>query len=111
MNSSELIQKQLDAYNAQDIEAFLETYSEDVEVFNFPDEFIYKGTDKMREVYSNAWKQNPDQKAEVSERIISGNTVVDKENVSGRSNGADINAIVIYKIENSKIKEVYFIKD
>lgn len=111
MNPSELVQKQLDAYNAQDIEAFLKTYSEDVEVFNFPDEFLYKGTDKMRVVYSHAFQHNPDQKAVVSERIVSGNTVVDKEHVTGRSNGAEIDAIVIYKIENGVIDKVYFIKD
>jgi|WetSurMetagenome_2_1015567.scaffolds.fasta_scaffold105753_1 hypothetical protein len=104
-------QGQLEAYNKQDIEAFLGWYSDDVEVYNFPDELIYKGKDKMRERYSNAWKQNPDQKAEVTNRIINGNTVIDKEHVTGRVNGIENNVIAIYKADKGKISKVYFIRD
>lgn len=104
-------QGQLDAYNNQDIEAFLSWYSDDVAVYNFPDELIYKGKDKMRERYSNAWKQNPNQKAKVTDRIINGNTVIDKEYVTGRANGIENNVIAIYKINNGKISSVYFIRD
>jgi hypothetical protein len=104
-------QGQLNAYNKQDIEAFLSWYSDDVEVYNFPDELIYRGKDKMRERYSNAWQQNPDQRAIVTDRIINGNTVIDKEHVSGRANGIENNVIAIYKINNGKISKVYFIRD
>ncbi len=104
-------QGQLDAYNNQDIEAFLAWYSDDVEVFNFPDELIYKGKKKMRERYTNAWKQNPGQKARVTDRIINGSTVIDREHVTGRANGIENNVIAIYKIENGKIGKVYFIRD
>jgi hypothetical protein len=104
-------QGQLEAYNRQDIEAFLTWYSDDVEVYNFPDELIYKGKDKMRERYSNAWLQNPNQKAEVTNRIINGNTVIDKEHVTGRVNGIENNVIAIYKMDNGKISKVYFIRD
>jgi len=104
-------QGQLDAYNNQDIEAFLSWYSDDVQVFNFPDEMIYKGKDKMRERYTNAWNQNPNQKAKVLNRIVNGNTVIDKEYVTGRANGIENHVIAIYKIENGKIRRVYFIRD
>ena len=108
---AEIIQGQLDAYNRQDIEAFLSWYSEDVEIYNFPNELVYKGKDKMREKYTYAWKQNPDQKAEVTDRINVGNTVIDKEHVTGRASGIEANVIAIYKIENEKIKQVFFIRE
>ena len=104
-------QGQLEAYNRQDIEAFLIWYSDDVEVYNFPDELIYKGKVKMRERYSNVWKQNPNQKASVTNRMVNGNTVIDKEHVTGRNNGIENDVIAIYKIENGKISRVYFIRD
>lgn len=104
-------QGQLDAYNKQDIEAFLSWYSDNVEVYNFPDELIYRGKDKMRERYTNAWQQNPDQKAIVTDRIINGNTVIDKEHVKGRANGIENNVIAIYMIDKGKITKVYFIRD
>ena len=104
-------QGQLEAYNRQDIEGFLEWYTDDVEIYNFPDELVLRGKDKMRERYVTAWKQNPEQKAKITDRIINGNTVVDKEHVTGRSNGIEVNVIAIYKIENGKIGKVYFIRD
>ncbi len=104
-------QGQLEAYNRQDIEGFLKWYTDDVEIYNFPDELVLRGKDKMRERYVTAWKQNPDQKAKITDRIINGNTVVDKEYVTGRSNGIELNVIAIYKIENGKIGKVYFIRE
>jgi len=104
-------QGQLESYNRQDIEGFLKWYTDDVEIYNFPDELVLKGKDKMRERYVNAWKQNPNQKAAITDRIINGNTVVDKEHVTGRSNGIDVNVIAIYKIENGKFGKVYFIRE
>jgi hypothetical protein len=106
-----VVKEQLEAYNKQNIEAFLNCYSEEVEVYNFPNELVYKGKEKMRERYTNAWKQNPKQKAEVTERICVGNTVIDKEHVTGRATGIEANVIAIYKIEDGKIKQVFFIRE
>lgn len=111
INPTDVAQGQLEAYNRQHLEDFVSWYAEDVEVYNFPDELVYKGKDKMRERYSNAWKQNPKQKAQVTDRISLGNTVIDKEHVTGRSSGIESNVIAIYKIENEKIKQVYFVRE
>ena len=102
---------QLEAYNRQDIEGFLKWYSDDIEIYNFPDELVLKGKEKMRERYVNAWKLNPEQKAEVRERIVNGNTVIDKEHVTGRADGKDVRVIAVYRICNEKICRVYFIRD
>jgi hypothetical protein len=107
----DIVKGQLDAYNNQNIETFLSWYSEDVEVYNFPCELIYKGKDKMREKYTTAWAQNPKQKAEVTNRISAGGTVIDNEHVTGRSTGIEANVIAIYKTVNGKIKQVYFIRE
>ena len=104
-------QGQLEAYNNQDIDGFLKWYSDDVEVYNFPSELVYKGKEKMRARYLNAWKENPNQKAEVTNRIINGNTVVDREHVTGRSSGIEANVIAVYRIEGGLISKVYFIRD
>ena len=111
LKPTDIIQGQLNAYNNQDIEAFLSWYSEDVEVYNFPNELVYKGKDKMRERYANAWRQNPKQKAGVTDRINVGSTVIDKEHVTGRATGIEANVIAIYRIENEKIKQVYFVRE
>jgi hypothetical protein len=43
-----LVQQQLNAYNAHDLDAFLEPYAEDVELYEFPGKLIMKGKDNMR---------------------------------------------------------------
>lgn len=107
----ELAENQLIAYNKQDIEAFLDCYSSDVEVYNFPNELVYKGIDNMRERYQNAWAQNPAQKAEIKKRIVLVNTVIDEEFVTGRANGINAHVVAIYKVADNKIKQVYFIRN
>ena len=111
MDPRTVAQGQLDAYNKQDIEAFLSWYTDDVKVYNFPDDLIYKGKKKMRERYTNAWKQNPGQNARVTDRIVIGNTVIDKEHVTGRANGIENYVIAVYRTDQGKISEVYFIRD
>ncbi len=107
----QLAQAQLDAYNIQDMEAFLNCYSDDVEIYNFPNELVYKGKDKMRERYQKSWAKNPNQIARVSKRIVNKRTVVDREHVTGRVKQEEVNIIVIYKIKDFKIKQVYFIRE
>jgi hypothetical protein len=107
----EIAQGQLDAYNKQDIDQFLSWYTNDVEIYNFPNKLVYSGIDEMRKRYTEAWKQNPNQKAAVTERVVLGNTVIDKEHVTGRSNNINVEVIAIYKIAGDKISQVYFIRD
>jgi len=103
-----LVQRQLNAYNARNLEAFLEPYAEDVEVYLFPEKLQYKGKAEMRNQYA-FFKNVPDLHCEIKERIIQGNTIIDKENVFGFGS-KPVEATAIYQIENNKIKRVYFLQ-
>lgn len=105
-----LAQRQLDAYNKQEIEAFLEVYADEVEVRTFPsNELTYKGIDLMRARYSALFKQNPDQYAALLSRIVKGNIVIDHEHVTGRASGEETEAIAMYEIVRDKISKVWFV--
>lgn len=103
-----LAQKQLDGYNARNIDAFLEPYAEDVEIYNFPNTLRMKGKEEMRKSYDAYFKKTPNLHCELKNRIIQGNTVIDKEYITGVGNPFE--AVAIYQIENNKIKKVYFIR-
>lgn len=103
-----LAQKQLEAYNAHDIDAFLEPYADDVEIYGFPDKLLYKGKETMRKDYGEFFKNTPKLHCELKNRIIQGNRVIDKEYVTGA--GKPFEAVAVYQIENNKIKKVYFIQ-
>ncbi len=103
-----LAQKQLEGYNARDIDAFLEPYADDVEIYGFPNTLRMKGKDEMRKSYDAYFKKTPNLHCELKNRIIQGNTVVDKEYITGVDKPFE--AIAIYQIENNKIKRVYFVR-
>lgn len=104
-----LVQRQLNAYNARNLEAFLEPYAEDVELYDFPNKLASKGKEEMRKQYT-FFKDVPDLHCEIKERIIQGNTIIDKESVSGYGS-KPVEATAIYQIENNKIKKVFFISN
>tara|TARA_R110000787_G_scaffold86285_3_gene183996 strand:+ start:13942 stop:15681 length:1740 start_codon:yes stop_codon:yes gene_type:complete len=102
-----LVQRQLNAYNQRNIEAFLEPYDDDVEVYNYPDQLQYIGKENMRLGYSRMFDNVKNLHCELKERIVQGNVVIDKERVQfGKK---IVEAVAIYHIENNKIKKVYFI--
>lgn len=109
MTPEQLAQQQLDGYNARDIDLFMKAYSEDIEIYNFPNELSVKGKEKMRANYKQMFENTPDLHCKLVNRMVMGNTVIDQEEVTGFSNGL-LEAIAIYKIENNKIAKVYFVR-
>ncbi len=104
----DLAQRQLNAYNQRNIEAFLEPYAEDVEIYYHPDKLSMKGKEMMRKTYSGMFETIPALHCELKNRIVQGNVVIDHENVS--FGDSSIKAIAMYVIENGKIQKVYFLK-
>ena len=103
-----LAQRQLNAYNFRNIEAFLEPYADDVELYNYPDKLIGKGKEEMRKSYGAMFEKVPNLHCELLGRIVQGNIVIDKERVQfGKK---IVEAVAIYHIENNKIKKVYFVE-
>jgi imidazolonepropionase-like amidohydrolase len=104
-----LAQQQLNAYNLRNLEAFLEPYADDVELYSFPNKLEAKGKESMRKSYGPMFTQLKDLHCEVTERIIQGNTVIDHESVAGFGK-EKMKAVAIYVIEKGKIAKVYFIE-
>ena len=103
-----IVQKQLEAYNARDIDAFMDTYSEDIRLYNFPNDLISEGKENMRGRYASFFENTPDLNCEIKNRMVIGNKVVDEEYV--RINGSFISAVAIYEVENGKIVKVTFLR-
>lgn len=103
-----LAQRQLNAYNLRNIEAFLEPYADDVEIYDYPDTLISKGKENMRKNYSQMFEKIPNLHCELLGRISQGNVVIDKERV--QFGDRIVEAAAMFYIENSKISKVYFIK-
>ncbi len=105
-----LVQQQLNAYNARDIEAFLHPYSDSIEMYNFPDKLFMKGKEEMRKTYTDLFKNRPELHCELVKRTVIGRTSIDHERISGIGS-AKSETVAIYKTENGKITKVYFMRD
>ncbi|GMN09242.1 hypothetical protein MTsPCn9_03020 [Croceitalea sp. MTPC9] len=103
-----IVQKQLDAYNARDIDAFMDTYSQNIKLYNHPEKLFSEGQEKMRASYKSYFETTPDLHCEIKNRIVIGNKVIDEEYIT--ANGANFSAVAIYEVENGKISKVTFIQ-
>ncbi|RZS93446.1 nuclear transport factor 2 family protein [Aquimarina brevivitae] len=103
-----VVQQQLDAYNNRDIEAFAAAFSEDVEVYNFPNQLQLKGRDKLKNAYDEFFKNTPNLHCILQNRIVHDNKVIDEELVT--INDTEISAVAIYEVTNGKISKVTFIR-
>ena len=107
---SELAQAQLDAYNNRNLEAFLEPYSDSVKIYNFPKKLSMEGKEAMRQTYGSMFERLTDLNCELVNRMVSGNTVIDHENVLFQKDQPRRQVFAMYKIAHGKIQEVYFIR-
>lgn len=103
-----LVQQQLNAYNARNIEEFLAPYSDSVAIYNFNGKQLMKGKEQIRQRYSGFFNNSPDLHCQLLNRIVQGNTVIDQEQItiSGRK---PFGGVAVYTIENNKISIVHFI--
>lgn len=107
-DAESIVQEQLKAYNDRDIEAFSETYAQDVELYQFPKKLNLKGVSKLKQQYSSFFESTPDLNCEIVNRIVIGNKVIDYESVT--VNGNLVRAIAIYEVKNGEITKVTFIQ-
>jgi len=104
----QVVQRQVNAYNARNIEAFLDTYATNVKIYNEQGQLIMEGHDAMRAGYTNMFESVTNLYCEIEKRIVINNKVIDKEKV--RFNKGFINAVAIYEVSNGKISKVSFVK-
>jgi hypothetical protein len=79
-----VVQEQLDAYNARDLERFTAVYSEDVRLYRPPSpEAFVVGKAALAELYATQRFNRPGLHAELVNRMVFGNKVIDHERITG----------------------------
>ncbi len=110
MSNLDIAQKQLDAYNAQDLDTYVSYFTEDCIVSGLngmPTETTRKA---IKARYAKAFAQFPQNKAELKNRIVVGNTIVDHEMVIRSPGGEQFEIIAIYTFRDGLIARVDFAK-
>ena len=102
-------QRQLDAYNARDLDRFVREYTEDVVVYRMPDPNpVIIGRAALAAHYGDNRFDLPGLHAELVKRMVFGNKVIDQEIVHGVP-GAPLNGAAIYEVSERGICKVWFV--
>jgi len=105
-----LVQRQLDAYNARDIEALMATYATDAKQFEYPAKLLATGADAIRERFVVRFTES-NLHAALLDRVVMGNVVIDHERVTRTfpEGPGQIELICIYEVQNGRIARATFL--
>lgn len=105
-----VVQRQLDAYNAHDLDALLATYAPDARQFEHPAQLLASGHAQMRERFILRF-QDPTLQARLVRRTVMGAIVVDQEDVVRQypEGPGRAEIIAIYEVRDGLIRSASFV--
>lgn len=102
-----VVQRQLDAYNRHDLDAFMATYREDAKVWRMPSTApALDGAAAIRAFYRDERFNRPQLHAQLLGRRVVGRTVADHERVIGLRD-TPIEALAVYEVIDGRIANVW----
>jgi hypothetical protein len=110
MNPEATVQRQLDAYNARDLDALMAIYAEDAQQFEHPSKLLASGATQLRERFAARFKE-PNLHALLLKRIVAGDWVIDHEQVTRTfpEGAGKIELVAIYEVQSGRIARTWFI--
>ena len=109
MNPSAVVQAQLDAYNAKDIDALMLTYAPDARQFTLHGPLLAEGIDAIRPRYEARFAE-PDLYARLLSRSVVGNIVSDVELVTRNfpDGLGTVEMLCVYEVADGRIQAASF---
>jgi len=105
-----LVQQQLDAYNAHDLDALLATYAENAQLFEHPATLLASGHSQLRARFALRFQES-NLHAGLINRIVMDRFVVDHERVTRTfpEGPGTIELIATYEVVDGKIINAWFL--
>lgn len=108
MSPIEIVQRQFDAYNAHDLALFVAMYDDNVTIFHMPStEPTIVGKAQLAAFYATQRFSVAGLTAELVNRMVLGNKVVDHERIRGLANGP-LEIVAVYEVGPKAIERVWF---
>ncbi|MBK9797793.1 MAG: nuclear transport factor 2 family protein [Holophagaceae bacterium] len=105
------VERQIELFNAHDLEGFLALFAEELEVFELPGAAAPTGKARLRELYAARFKANPDLHASAQAQMVSGEFVIQKEKIKGRAGKEPLVAVTIYQVKGGKILRMWGLRE
>jgi hypothetical protein len=109
-DSIQVVQAQVDAYNAHDIDAFASCYADNVTISDLSGKRpVIAGIPALKKAFAFLAKAPKTFHVVIVQRTATGPTVVDHERVMGLPAGkGQPEAIAVYEVRDGKIQNVWF---
>lgn len=109
---TEVVQRQLAAYNARDLEAFLACFADEAEATDLGAASpTQAGKAQLRQRYSELFAKSPGLHCHVLNRTAFAHVVVDLEQITGRhGTPGDYQVLAIYEVTGGLIRRVHFVR-
>jgi hypothetical protein len=105
----EVVEEQFAAYNARDLERFMACFADDIRAIRLPDMVTtIAGKDAYRAFYANERFVHAGLRAELLDRMVIGNKVIDHELIHGLASSPWETAIM-FVVENGLIATAFSI--
>ena len=103
------VQRQLEAYNARDIDAFMRWWADDCRYHEFPGRLLATGAAEIRERHVVRFRE-PDLHGRLVNRIAVGDVVVDQEIVTRTfpDGPGEVDVVAIYQVTDGRIAGAWF---
>lgn len=100
-----VVQRQLDAYNARDLDALMATYAPDARQYELPGKLLATGVDEIRARLAPRL-QEANLHAHLIQRAVMGNIVIDHETVtrSFPEGPGKVDLVAIYDVVDGRIQ-------
>jgi hypothetical protein len=104
-----VVQRQLDAYNSKNLNAWLSTYAEDAKQFELGGTLLAQGHKEIG-ARSESRFLEPNLHARLIKRVVMGSVVIDHEDVSRTltEGVGNVEIVCIYVVEEGKIQSATF---
>lgn len=105
----ELIDEQFRHFNAHQLEPYVAMFTDDIEVFKFPDTQVQSGIEGFREVFVSAFENYPSLTATPTIVSIDGAFVTISERIeNGPGDTGRMTEVAIFEFEGEKIRRFWF---
>jgi uncharacterized protein (TIGR02246 family) len=104
-----VVDAQIEAYRARDIDEFLSHYADDASVVTFDGTSMFSDKQVMREQYGRLFADSPELTVTIANRMTAGDFVVDEEHLSGfhfAGMPTEMTALSVYRVTDGKISRL-----
>jgi len=111
--ASDVVDAQVEAYRARDVERFLACYADDASVVLFDGSVMFPTKEVMREQYGKLFADSPDMTVTIASRMTAGDFVVDEEHLSGFNfpgMPTEMIALCAYQVADGKISKLMLLR-